>query len=129
MPESYRFPIFIVASLAVFVGLLYFVLRGRASRPSWASVVAVSAIVVVAGMVYGKYMMLAGFSPVVYYGVPALVTVLLPPLVYRMNGREAGTYVVLAYASAPFIHASFSFLLGWHNYMPFMHVPYWHDVF
>jgi hypothetical protein len=55
----------------------------------------------------------------VYYGVPALDTVLLPPLWLRMSRREIAQYLPLAWLTAPTIHLFFSVFVGWHDYMPF----------
>ena len=55
--------------------------------------------------------------------VPALVTVLLPPIVFRLTGRRVLAYLLLAALSAPLIHVLFSLILGWGEYMPFWPIP------
>jgi hypothetical protein len=52
-----------------------------------------------------------------------LVTILLPPVAFRMNRREILEYLVLALLSSPVIHVVFSFFLGWKKYMPFIKSP------
>ncbi|MGQ0736435.1 MAG: hypothetical protein ACT4QD_22620 [Acidobacteriota bacterium] len=47
----------------------------------------------------------------------------MPPIAFRMRGREVALYVPLAMLVAPSIHVVFSFLLGWKEYMPFIPVP------
>ncbi|WP_167040650.1 hypothetical protein [Salinibacterium sp. ZJ454] len=59
----------------------------------------------------------------IYYPVPALVTVLLPPLVFRLSRWRTLGYLVLSALSAPLIHSVFAFFLGWNEYMPFIPVP------
>lgn len=123
MPEAWRFPILIIVSLVVFAVILRFVTRRRSIKPPPASVLAVSAVVVVGGMLFAKFTQNAGWPWWIYYTVPALVTLVLPPAVFRFSGEELWRYLVLAFLSAPAIHVAFSLLLGWHDYMPFLPVP------
>lgn len=121
--ESTRFPILIAVSLVVFAAILRLILRKRIPPPSWVVVTIVSAIVVVGGMLFAKLTQNAGWPWWIYYTVPAAVTLLLPPLAFRMSSAELWKYLFLAFLSAPVIHVFFSFFFGWHDYMPFLHVP------
>ena len=80
-------------------------------------------VVVVFGMLFGKYSATFGLPWWVYYSVPMLITVLLPPVVLKLNKRKTAAYLVLSFLSAPFIHLLFSFFLGWTEYMPFWKIP------
>ncbi|MCB2406473.1 hypothetical protein [Hymenobacter lucidus] len=92
----------------------------RARQP----VIALLALVVVVfGMVFGKYGALLGLPWWLYYPIPMLITVLLPPLVLQLSRARTAAYVGLSFLSAPFIHVLFSFLLGWPEYMPFWQIP------
>jgi len=128
MSEAWRFPVLIVVSLIVFVMILRFIVRKRPHQPSATSVLVVSAIVVVGGMLFAKFTQNAGWPWWIYYTVPALVTLLLPPITFRFSGQELWRYLVLAFLSAPAIHVAFSFFLGWHDYMPFIPVPSLQEV-
>lgn len=121
--QTTRFLVFIVVSFIVFIAILYFILRRRETRPPHYQVVLVSAIVVVGGMVFAKITQNAGWPWWIYYAVPAAVTLVLAPLWFRMSRAELWRYLVLAFLSAPVIHAGFSFFVDWHNYMPFLYVP------
>jgi hypothetical protein len=121
--EILRFSTFILVSLLVFFFILRFVTRNRAKRPSFVSVAVVAAIVVVGGMIFAKFGNNAGLPWWIYYTVPALVTLLLPPMAFKLSGKELWFYLVLAFVSSPVIHVLFSFFLGWHEYMPFIPVP------
>ena len=57
------------------------------------------------------------------YGVPALATFFVPPIVFRMSRVETAGYVAMAVLMAPAIHVLFSFFVGWHDYMPWFYVP------
>jgi len=120
---SVRFSIFILVSLVAFVAILRFVMRHRVERPRMGTVATVAGIVVVGGMVFAKFGNNAGLPWWIYYTVPALATLVLPPVVFGFSGKEAVRYLVLAFLSSPVIHVAFSLLLGWHEYMPFIPVP------
>jgi hypothetical protein len=121
--ETFRFSIFILVSLAVFFFILRFVMRHRVKRASLPAIAVVSAIVVVGGMIFAKFGNNAGLPWWIYYTVPALVTLLLPPIAFKLSGQELWSYLLLAFLSSPIIHALFSFFLGWHEYMPFLRIP------
>ena len=123
MGSSWHFPALIVVSLVAFVGVIRFVLNRRAERPPVSRVLWVAAVVVVGGMSFAKLGASSGLPVWVYYGVPAVLTWALPPLVFRMRPPEFGQYLILAVLIAPTIHVLFSFFLGWNEYMPFIPVP------
>jgi hypothetical protein len=75
-------------------------------------VLVVSAIVVVGGMLFAKLTQNAGWPWWIYYTAPAAVTLLVPPLAFRMSRSEVWKYLLLAFLSAPVIHVLFSFFLG-----------------
>ena len=123
MGSSWHFPALILVSLVAFVGVIRIVLKRRADRPRAWTVLWVAAIVVVGGMSFAKLGASTGLPVWVYYGVPAVLTWVLPPLVFRMRTLEFGQYLMLAMLVAPMIHILFSFFLGWKEYMPFIPVP------
>ena len=47
----------------------------------------------------------------------------MPPVAFKLYGKELLQYLVLAFLSSPAIHVVFSFLFDWHDYMPFIPVP------
>lgn len=122
-PHIIRFPILILVSLVVFIAIVWYVLHRRPMRPSHYAIISVSVIVVVGGMAFAKVTQNAGWPWWIYYTIPAAVTLLLPPLTFRLSWSELWRYLVLAFLSAPAIHVAFSFFLGWHDYMPFLHIP------
>lgn len=121
--EIFRFCFFILTSLIVFFFILRFVTRNRTKRPSFFSVAVVAFVVVVGGMIFAKFGHNAGLPSWIYYTVPALVTLLLPPITFKLSGKELWLYLPLAFLSSPVIHVLFSFFLDWHEYMPFIPVP------
>ena len=123
MGNSWHFPALILVSFVTFIGVLHVVLNRRDKRPRALTVLWVAAIVVVGGMTFAKAGTSVGFPVWVYYGVPAALTWILPPIVFRMRAAEFGQYLLMAVFVAPVIHILFSFFLGWKEYMPFIPVP------
>lgn len=123
IPADGRFSIFVLVSLVVVIAILHFVTRFRAQPPRESSVAAVAAVIVVGGMILARYGATAGLPWWIYYTVPALATLVLPPVVFKFSGKALWQYLLLAFLSSPVIHVAFSLLLGWHEYMPFIPVP------
>lgn len=121
--DAWRFWVFVIVSLVAFVAILRFITRHRVNRPGLVAVLAVAGVVVVGGMVFAKFGNNAGLPWWIYYTVPALATLAVPPATFAFSGKELVQYLVLAFLSSPTIHVVFSFLLGWHEYMPFIPVP------
>src|SRR5581483_11091002 len=118
-----HFVVFIIVSAFVFVGILRWTLRRRTVYPAKQLVAGVALIVVVVGMCFAKFGATEGFPWPIYCGVPAAVTLLLPPLAFRMRPAEYFQYLILAFLSSPVIHFVFSFFVGWPEYLPFWHIP------
>ena|ERR1700736_2954943 len=124
MTGNARFTVFILVTLVVFVGILLFVTRRREARPPAITIAVISLIVVIGGMIFAKLGNNAGWPVWIYYAVPALTTLVLPPIALRMApATELWQYLVLAFASSPAIHIAFSLFVGWHDYLPFFYVP------
>jgi hypothetical protein len=91
MPDEARFVVFMAAAFLFFVALLQFTIRKRTMKPTIKTTTAMGFVVVVFGMLFARYSHLA-FPHLpweIYYGLPALTTVLLPPLWLRMSRRHA----------------------------------------
>jgi hypothetical protein len=125
---SPRFIAFVVVSLVVFAGILALVMRKRTTPTPRVAVAVVALVVVAGGMIFAKVTQNAGWPWWIYYTVPAALTLVLPPLVFRFSRAELLPYLCLAFVSSPLIHVVFSFVLGWHEYLPFFHVPSWRDL-
>ena len=126
--DAERFSLFVLVSLVAFIAILRFVTRHRVARPRPVAVLTVAGVVVVGGMLFAKYGNNAGLPWWIYYTVPALATLAVPPATFAFSGKELAQYLVLAFLSSPTIHVVFSFLLGWHEYMPFIPVPSLHEL-
>jgi hypothetical protein len=125
MSDTERFAVFMVFASIVFLTVLAFTTRRRVTKPSPALLCMLTVVVVVCGMLFARYAHILFRPPWwIYYGVPASMTFFLPPFVLRMNRAEVSRYVPMAILMAPAIHAFFSLLVGWHDYMPFpVYIP------
>jgi hypothetical protein len=121
---EHRFPIMILFSILVFIVVIRIVLKKQEFIKKQYRVYILSIIVVVLGMLFGKYGANLGLQWWIYYPIPMLITVLLPPVALKMNLRRSFLYILLSFLSAPFIHFFFSFFLNWNEYMPFWKIGY-----
>ena len=128
MNTAWHFPIMMLASLVIF----YFIIRSVVGKSNFNEkiklIVILSLFVVVIGMLFGKYGAQMGLKWWIYYPLPMLMTVFLPPIVLKMGVRKTMLYLFLSFLSAPIIHVSFSFFLGWSEYMPFWKIPFIGDI-
>lgn len=128
MNTAWHFPIMIAASILVFLLIIRIVLSKSDYNNKRKQILVLAFIVVVVGMLFGKYGATYGLPWWIYYPVPMLATVILPPVVLKLNTSKTILYLVLSFLSAPFIHATFSFFLGWTEYMPFWRIPFIGDL-
>jgi hypothetical protein len=123
MNTEWHFPVMIFASLLVFFLVIRVVLSAHEFRQKKYTVALLSVLVVIVGMLFGKYGATLGLPWWVYYPIPMLITVLLPPFVLKLRKTKTALYLALSFLSAPFIHIFFSFFFGWTEYMPFWKIP------
>lgn len=118
-----HFPIMIFASFLLFYLVIWIASERQDFIKKIKHTFILSIIVVVVGMLFGKYGANWKLPWWIYYPVPMLLNVLLPPVVLKMNAKKTALYLFLSFLSAPLIHLFFSFFLGWTEYMPFWKVP------
>ena len=128
MNTAWHFPIMILASLLIFFVIIRLVLSKNDCKIKRNQIYELALVVVVLGMLFGKYGATYGLPWWLYYPIPMLITVILPPVVLKLNTQKTIIYLVLSFLSAPFIHVTFSFLLGWTEYMPFWEIPFVGDL-
>ncbi len=124
MNTSWHFPIMILASLLIFFLIIRIILSKKEFITKRKQIFILSLIVVVLGMLFGKYGAVYGLPWWIYYPIPMLATLILPPFVLKLNASKTAVYLALSFLSAPFIHFFFSFFFGWTEYMPFWKIPF-----
>jgi hypothetical protein len=113
-----------LASTIVLALVIMFVAKLRGGNGTrWFAAFTVAAAISVVGILFAKYGANFGLPWHIYYTVPMLTTVFAPPLIFRFALWRALVYVLLAFATAPLIHAAFFYALGWSDYMPFLRLP------
>ena len=127
MNDIGKFFVYMLAAIIVFVAVLLLTLKSRTQRPV-SKIIILALIVVAGGMTFARITFGKGLPWWMFYGIPAIITFVLPPLVLRMTKRELLFYVPLSILMAPAIHIFFSFFFGWHDYMPLFYVPWWHEL-
>lgn len=69
---------------------------------------------------YGNFLKLPVY---LYYILPVLLTVFLPPLALKMKSDQTLKYLLLSVLAVPFIHLFFAFFIGWGDFVPFIKIP------
>jgi hypothetical protein len=118
-----RFLIMMAASVAVYLLAIRIALRTRDEPAPWSLTALVATVVVVGGMVYGRVAAQAGLDWWLYLFPPMIAWLAVPPIAFHMRGAEAASYLLLASLASPLVHVAFSFLLGWHEYIPAWRLP------
>jgi len=115
----WHFPIMILTSFILFFIVIRIVIGKQEFIEKKKLIFLLSLVVVIIGMLFGKYGANWGLEWWIYYTIPMLMNVLLPPLVLKMNLNRTFLYLILSILSAPLIHVFFSICFGWTEYMPF----------
>jgi len=126
--SSWHFPVMILGSLILFNLIIRIVIGKKEFKNKVNTIIVLALLVVVIGMLFGKYGAQFGLKWWIYYPIPMIITVLLPPIVLKLNLRKTLLYLILSFLSAPLIHVLFSFFLGWSEYMPFWDIPFLGDL-
>jgi len=109
----------ILFSFLIFLGVIRIVIGREEFREKRRIIICLAIVVVLVGMLFGKYGANWGLAWWIYYPIPLLMNVILPPVILKMNFKRTLIYLVLSFLSAPLIHIFFSLFLGWTEYMPF----------
>ena len=120
----WHFPVMIFASFVLFYCIIWAVMGTLEFKQKFRSIFLLSLLCVIVGMLFGKYGANLGLKWWIYYPIPMLMNVFLPPIILKMNTKRTITYLGLSFLSAPLIHLFFSFFFNWTEYMPFWKLPY-----
>lgn len=122
MDQSFRFIVMAAAAYLAFLCVIRLVLGTQYKVKSF--LINVIGMLTVYGSLlisrYGNFLKLPVY---LYYILPALLTVFLPPLSLKMKSDQVLKYLGYSILAFPIIHILFSFLLGWSELLPFIKVP------
>ena len=118
-----EFIVLTFVSILIVIAVVRYSLKFRKYNPvhSFFNIMLLAILEIIC-MILGKYGANFGLPWWIYYTTPMLLTISVPTLYFKMNKKEAITYLALAFVSAPLIHIIFS-LFGWNNFMPFIKIP------
>jgi len=124
-----EFFLLILISIAVMILVLYYVLKQRDENPikQNKAIIGISFLGVVS-MFIAKYGTNFEMPWWLYYPLPMFLTILVPVFYFKMNKNEIIKYILLIMISSPVIHVILS-LFGWKNYMPFIEIPTFYELF
>lgn len=117
-----EFTVQTIVSIIVVILILLFIFRFHDPNPmkKIRNIIVIAALEL-ACMLLGKFGANWGLPWWIYYPVPMLLTLVFPPVYFKMTKIETIKYLVMIVISAPLIHIVFSFF-GWTNYMPFFNI-------
>lgn len=122
---TFQFITLIFASLFIFNLVVWISLGTKKFINNINRITLLSFLCVIIGILIGKYGADFGLKWWIFYPVPVLLNVLLPPIILKMNKKQLLSFMILIILSGPFIHLIFSFFFNWTEYMPFMEIPYY----
>ncbi len=113
-----------VITLIVFIVFLRYILRERPDENLTNRIIIIGLVVAVGGIfmaTYGNWVFIIPWW--LRYPIPFLVTLLLPPLYFKMNRDELWSYLLLGALTVPAVHFVFVFFCGWSGYLHFVTFP------
>ena len=78
-----------------------------------------SIVIGIGTVLIGKLGYYIDLPPYLYYPIPLVIGLFLPKLIFKLNWKEFGIYIVIGTILGFVSHILFSLLFGYNNYMPF----------
>jgi hypothetical protein len=122
MDQSFRFIVITAVTYMAFLCVIRLVLGTQYRNKSF--LINIIGMITVYGSFliarYGNFLKLPAF---LYYALPVLITVFLPPLALKMKSDQTLKYLAFSILAVPLIHFVFSFFIGWGEFLPFFKIP------
>lgn len=122
MDQGFRFLVIAVFTYLIFLCVIRIVLGKQYKTKSF--LIDIVGIVTVYGSFliskYGNFMKLPAF---LYYALPLVLSICIPPLALRMKSDQVLKYLALGILVIPFVHIFFSLFFGWGDMVPFVRIP------
>lgn len=122
MDQSFQFIVMAAVTYLAFLCVIRIIMGSQYKAKSF--LINVIGMVTVYGSLlisrYGNFLKLPIY---IYYIIPVLLTVFLPPLSLKMKSDQTLKYLGYSLLAVPVIHLLFSFLLGWGEFLPFIKIP------
>lgn len=122
MDQSFRFIVIAAVTYLAFLSVIRLVLGSQYKAKSF--FINVIGILTVFGSLlvslYGNFLKLPVW---LHYVLPAVLTILLPPLALKMKSDHILKYLIFSVLAVPAVHIFFSFFFGWNDLTPFIRIP------
>ncbi|NLM73071.1 MAG: hypothetical protein GX184_03455 [Clostridiaceae bacterium] len=122
MDQAFRLLVIVAVLYLVFLCVIRLVM-GTVYKSKSFLINIIGIITVFGGFIlsrFGEYLKLPDY---IYYIVPVLLIVLLPPLSLNMKTDQTLKYLIFFVVSVVLIHVLFSLLVGWKDLLPFIKIP------
>lgn len=122
MDQAFRFLVMAAVTYIAFLCVIRLVVGSQYKVKSFLINI-IGMITVYGSFLIGRYGNFLKFPVYLYYVLPVLLTVFLPPLSLKMKSDETLKYLTFSLIAVPILHLCFSFLLGWGEFLPFIKIP------
>ena len=95
MNTEWHFPVMILSPILIFFLVLRIILSKKEFIAKRRQIFILTLIVVVLGMLFGKYGATNGLPWWLYYPNPMLLTAIPPPVILKLNTQKTVAYLVL----------------------------------
>ena len=94
MTDPIHIPVYMLVSTLVLAAVIWICARGKnGTPPRELRILAIAALISVLGIAFAKYGSNFGAPWWIYYTVPMLSTVFIPPFVFRLGPARSAAYV------------------------------------
>lgn len=122
MDQAFRFLVMAAITYIAFLCVIRLVLGTQFKTRSFLINI-IGMITVYGSMLISRYGNFLKLPAYLYYALPLLITVFLPPLSLKMKSDQTLKYFAFSLITVPILHFCFSFLLGWGEFLPFIKIP------
>lgn len=122
MDQAFRFLIMAAVTYIAFLCVIRLIIGSQYKAKSFLINI-IGMITVYGSFLISRYGNFLRLSVWLYYVLPVLLTVFLPPLALKMKSDQTLKYLAFSLLAVPVIHLVFSFLLGWGEFLPFIKIP------
>lgn len=122
MDQGLKYMVIAVFTYLIFLCVIRLVL-GKQYKAKSFLIDIIGILAVFGSFIIIKYKSTLKLPEFLVYVLPFLLTVLLPPLVLKMNSDQILKYLVLSVLAVPIIHLFFAFFVGWGDLLPFIRIP------
>ncbi len=122
MDQAFRFLIMAAVTYMAFLCVIRLIIGSQYKAKSFLINI-IGMITVYGSLLISRYGNFLRLPPWLYYVLPLLLTVFLPPLSLKLKSDQTLKYLAFSILAVPVIHLCFSFLLGWGEFLPFIKVP------